>query len=391
MAHAGAPLPLRTSPLFLAACIYTAALFVSSFVAADLPEALAEVIKWVELCAVLLIAPAMLAPRQTRWVAAALVAGALGQALLGLYQFIFQIGPEFFIVLGRFMRAYGTFAQPNPFGGFLGLTLPVALSLALWAWQTLVRQRGMRWAALGWALFFTLATAAVGAGLLASWSRGAWLGAGVSVMVVLVLHSRVVAVLTGLTALLVAAGLLLGALTPNLVPAPIAARVQDVPAYFGLTDVLNQPVTDENFSVIERVAHWVAAQRMWEQSPWLGIGPGNYAVVYPEVRLPKWEEPLGHAHNVYLNVLGETGLLGFTTFLVFHGDCSCLDVAAVPAGTAPRRRRSRMGGRTGGRSVGHAGASDAAQRCGQPVCAGHGTLSRPMVCATARWRQERRN
>ena len=50
-------------------------------------------------------------------------------------------------------------------------------------------------------------------------------------------------------------------------------------AYFGLTDVLSQPVTDENFSVVERIAHWVAAQRMWAQSPWFGVGPGNYAVV----------------------------------------------------------------------------------------------------------------
>jgi hypothetical protein len=89
----------------------------------------------------------------------------------------------------------------------------------------------------------------------------------------------------------------------------------------GLTDVLNQPVTDENFSVIERVAHWVAALRMWEQAPWLGVGPGNYAINYPEVRLPRWEESLGHAHNVYLNTLSETGLIGLATFLLFWGVC----------------------------------------------------------------------
>jgi O-antigen ligase len=63
------------------------------------------------------------------------------------------------------------------------------------------------------------------------------------------------------------------------------------------------------------MAHWVAAIRMWELSPWLGVGPGNYAVVYPEVRLPRWEEALGHAHNVYLNVLGESGLVGLAFFL----------------------------------------------------------------------------
>jgi O-antigen ligase len=35
------------------------------------------------------------------------------------------------------------------------------------------------------------------------------------------------------------------------------------------------------------------------------------------VRLPRWEEPLGHAHNIYLNVLAETGLAGLFFFLLF--------------------------------------------------------------------------
>jgi O-antigen ligase len=99
------------------------------------------------------------------------------------------------------------------------------------------------------------------------------------------------------------------------VPAPVAARFQDIPAYFGLTDVLSQPVTDENFAIIERLAHWVAAGRMWESAPWLGVGPGNYNTVYPTVNLPRWDEPLGHAHNIYLNTLAESGLVGFAAYL----------------------------------------------------------------------------
>ena len=43
-----------------------------------------------------------------------------------------------------------------------------------------------------------------------------------------------------------------------------------------------------NIALIERLAHWEAAQRMFERSPWLGVGAGNYAAVYPEVRLPLW-------------------------------------------------------------------------------------------------------
>ncbi len=160
-----------------------------------------------------------------------------------------------------------------------------------------------------------MSTALIAAGLLASWSRGAWLGAAGGVLVVLVLRSRLAAILSGLALLLLPAGLLLGAFTPDVVPPPVAQRLADIPAYFGLTDVLSQPVTDENFSVLERVAHWVAAQRMWAQAPWLGVGPGNYAQVYPAVRLPQWEDALGHAHNIYLNVAAETGLIGLAAYL----------------------------------------------------------------------------
>lgn len=305
----------RWSPVIGLAVAFVAAIFVSLFFALDLGEGVTEVIKWVELPVILLVLPAMMATRQTKWLAAALVLGACIQAAIGLYQFIFRIGPDDFVILGRFMRASGVFAQPNPYGGFLGLALPISLSLALWAWGAFLRDSEERWRALLWSAFYTGATGLIGAGLLASWSRGAWLGAAVGVLVVLVLRSRQAAVLSAITALLLASLVLLGAFSPALLPQPLVDRVADLPAYFGLTDVLTQPVTDENFSVVERIAHWVAAQRMWALSPWFGVGAGNYAVVYPSVRLLRWEDALGHAHNAYLNFLGETGLVGLAAYL----------------------------------------------------------------------------
>ena len=308
-------LPLRWSPIIGLAVLYAGAQFVSLFFAVDLGEGVAEVIKWVELPVILLVAPAMITRGQGRWLAAALIAGACAQAALGLYQFIYRIGPEYFVVMGRFMRASGVFGQPNPYGGFLGLALPVALSLAIWAWGTLLQRGSRHWRDGLWGVIYTAATVLIAVGLLASWSRGAWLGATVGVVVVLVLRSRQAAIVSALVALLLIGLLLLGAFSPALLPQPLVERLADLPAYFGLTDVLAQPVTDENFSVVERIAHWVAAQRMWEASPWFGVGAGNYAAVYPDVRLPRWEDALGHAHNIYLNVLGETGLLGLAMFL----------------------------------------------------------------------------
>ena len=307
-------LRIYVSPLTLALLAYVVVLLLASLAAPSADEALREVIKWLELLALLLVAPALLTARQGRWLAAALVLGAAGQALYGLYQFIFQIGPEYFAILGRFMRASGSFGQPNPFGGYLGLTLPVAVSLALWAWSTLLRSATRSPGAVLWAIFYTAAAGVIAAGLVASWSRGAWLGAAVGVGIVLVLRSRTAAIISGVTLLAVLVALLFGILNPALAPAPLVERVQDIPAYFGMTDALNQPVTDANYAVLERLAHWTAAQRMWESAPWLGVGPGNFNTVYPLVRLPRWDIALGHAHNIFLNVLAETGILGLLAY-----------------------------------------------------------------------------
>ncbi len=309
-------LPLHWSPVAKLAMLYTVLLLVSTSFAIDLGEGVREVIKWLELPMILLAVPAMLTVRSAQWVAAALVAAAVAQALLGLYQFVFGIGPEYFVIMGRFMRASGSFEQPNPFGGFLGLALPAVLSLALWAGGRLVRGGDSRLAAALWFSFYAGATAIIAGGLLASWSRGAWLGAATGVLIVLVMRNRRASILSAVAGLVLSVIVLLGVFTPDALPRPVVERVQDIPAYWGLTDVLSQPVTDENFSVVERIAHWVAAQRMWIQSPWFGVGPGNYAVVYPSVRLPQWEEALGHAHNIYLNVLGESGLVGLTAYLM---------------------------------------------------------------------------
>ncbi len=320
-------LRLTFSPLVGAVLGYVAALILSLNGALNLGEALAEVVKWVQVAVVLLVLQQMMSRHQAHWLIAALLLGGIGQALLGLYQFIFQIGPEWFIILGRFMRASGSFHQPNPYAGYLGLCLPVAASLALWAWRKFWRRttsnadsekslHAPHYPILLWALFYTAATILIGAGLLASWSRGGWMGAAVGMAIVFTLRSRQ-AMLAGMGGLLLlVVSLLVGSALPQWIPAPVAARLQDIPTYLGMTDVLSQPVTDENFAVIERIAHWVAALRMWEQAPWFGIGPGNYASVYPLVRIPRWEEALGHAHNIYLNTLAESGLIGFSLFML---------------------------------------------------------------------------
>ena len=294
--------------------IYLLALYLSSLAAVNLDEALTEMVKWIEFGALLWVIPLALPANRVVWLVAALLAAAALQGIYGLYQFVFRIGPDWFLIQGRFMRASGVFGQPNPFGAYLGLSLPVALSLSLWSLSSWSKQR--TWTQLLWALFYVAVACCIAVGLVASWSRGGWLGAIAGGIVVMAFFSKRTTLLLGFGALLLTITALLGALNPGWIPAAITARIGNIPAYFGLVDVISLEVNDDNFAIIERVAHWVAALRMWESSPWLGVGPGNYAAVYPTVALPRWSDPLGHAHNIYLNVLGETGFLGFGAFLL---------------------------------------------------------------------------
>lgn len=285
-----------------------AALSLSLLGAQSYREGLPELLKWTQVLALYLAVAALLPRRRAGWLVAALLVAGAAQALLGLYQFLTQTGPDAFILLGRFMRAYGAFGQPNPYAGYLGLVAPLSISLALWAWS------GRNRAGVSLRLVLPALALLISAGLLVSWSRGGWLAFVAAVAVVVLAHTRRAAPLVlALAALAALAVLVLGGV--DLLPPSVAGRLADLREYVGLVDIARSEVTDANFSVIERIAHWQAALGMWRDHLWLGVGTGNYAVAYAAYNLPRWYEPLGHAHNVYLNFAAEAGLLGLLAYL----------------------------------------------------------------------------
>ncbi len=62
-----------------------------------------------------------------------------------------------------------------------------------------------------------------------------------------------------------------------------------------------------------------AGWRMWQSSPLLGIGPGNYNSAYPDFYAGHWSESQGHAHNYYIHTLAESGLPGLILYLGLVG------------------------------------------------------------------------
>lgn len=121
----------------------------------------------------------------------------------------------------------------------------------------------------------------------------------------------------GLLILALALVLILMALGSGLLPEVVAARLTGFANDFTLGDVRGVDINDDNYSVLERQAHWQAGLNMLRDDVWLGSGFGNYAVAYPKYALINWPDALGHAHNYYINLLAEVGVLGLTAYLLF--------------------------------------------------------------------------
>ncbi|HID33919.1 MAG TPA: hypothetical protein EYP25_05000 [Anaerolineae bacterium] len=307
----------RPAPLLWLLLPFAIALLYSTLAARSLVAALPELVKWAEVIVVYWLGAQLLTPKHRLPLLLTLLAAGSVEALIGIRQFIFQIGPEAYL-LGRFLRAYGTFGQPNPYAGYLGLLLPLGMSLSLWALVAVFRDqypvfpipwmRSRGWAR-GWLLLVIAGmTGVIGLGIVVSWSRGAWLGAMASTATVLALSS-----VWGLGLMLaLVAGLVVA--WPAL-PSSITARLADVARYFGTWNVRGVPVTDANFSILERVAHWQAAWEMFADHFWLGIGVGNWDVVYPNYAIGIWKASLGHAHNVLFHYAAVAGVFGATSYL----------------------------------------------------------------------------
>ena len=291
--------------------------------ALSLPAALKELLRWVELGVALVLAAALIErPRQARTLVAVLLIGGVGEALAGAVQFAFRIGPPSFAV-GPFFRAYGTFGQPNPFGGYLEMVMPLALGLTYTA--AAARFGGAAEPAAPavapapaarrpWLLLLaTLTLGATAAAMAMSLSRGAWLGAlvGLAAIMLAAGHRTTAAVL--LATFVGALIALLGSF--EVLPTWASERLAGVSRFFGVFDVRQVLPNADNWGIVERMAHWQAAYEMWLARPWLGMGIGQYAVAYPDFMLPGWKDPLGHAHNIYLNVLAEVGVPGLLAYL----------------------------------------------------------------------------
>jgi len=186
------------------------------------------------------------------------------------------------VVVSDATRATGTVNEPNDFAGYLVLVGPLAVAAGL-----LLRNR---WAVL----VGSIGTLLFGAALVATLSRSGWLGIGIAVITLAVLlpqRRRQV----GLIGAAVLAVLLMGGLA-----GPIADRLG------------NQAGSSPLDTFMARVPIWTAAVGMTVSHPIFGVGVDNF-----QNFIDDFNPDLGVniAHNLFLNIAAERGLLGLATFV----------------------------------------------------------------------------
>jgi O-antigen ligase len=231
----------------------------------------------------------------------------LAESAVGIAQVGLHSGPSSF-ARGAVLRGSGTFDQPNPFAGYLNTVLPLAICCLVFR----VLPRRWMW----------LVVAVTAAGILGSLSRGGELGSVAALLTIGLARTKVVKaflLLAVATGALVAAGLVVG-LLPGSLTDPIAQGLG-----IANVDVVNPNQFD--WSTAERLAHMEAGLHMFADHPYIGVGIGNYPAQYPNYRVaPVWNANLGHAHNYYINIAAEAGVVGFAAYILLFGSAMAVCV-----------------------------------------------------------------
>ncbi|MGN1393932.1 MAG: O-antigen ligase family protein [Succinivibrionaceae bacterium] len=191
-------------------------------------------------------------------------------------------------------RANAFFGYPMTLAGFLSMLLPVSLVL-FFDYKLL----GKKWAFFAFSVFLLGFFA-----LLYNGTRGAWIGCGVSFAVVFVYY--MFSSIKKFIATFIIICSLSGCVLLN---SSVVDRIKTI----------NISSTEQSFT--ERKLLWKSAYEMFKDYPITGIGLKQFREIYSVKYIsPMAKEPgLKHAHNNFLHILAETGILGTLGFVVFFG------------------------------------------------------------------------
>ena len=220
---------------------------------------------------------------------------AMGISCFAVYQFLTHSNRVWDYISPYIGRASGTYISPNNFAGFLGMLLPLATAYIL-----VGRMKPVVRVLLGYAVLVMLA------GMAVTFSRGGW-----------------VAVTTGLLVLLGTLIFHRNHRLPALLLLVILAGGGTVFVTNYLSKTLSYihrveaPGDSGQLNLAVRLDIWTAAEQMWRDHFWWGVGPAHYDYRFREYRPESVQADPDRAHNDYLNLLADWGAVG--GIIVFTG------------------------------------------------------------------------
>lgn len=207
-------------------------------------------------------------------------------------------------------RAQASFAHPTALALFLILTFPTALALALGG------PKQLRW-------LMALASALALVGLMLTQTRGSVVGAAAALL--WMLRWRPFRRLTATVLAILALAVLLDVGSLN--------ESQPVTVFSERLDTLVSLRTRSD----DRLEIWATTPSIIAEHPLLGVGQGNFPSASPNFGLADvGGVAFDHAHNLFLNVAAELGLIGLALLVLF------LVTLATSARAALAHRESKL-------------------------------------------------
>ena len=181
-------------------------------------------------------------------------------------------------------RAFSTLYNPNVLGSYLIMVISIAMS----GFQSSDKKYGR--------VVNSVILVAAYLCMLLTFSRGAWLGLAISVLIIFVFSKEkpYILAIMGITFMLA------------------------IPQISIIMNRINIGILADDSSNTYRHYLWTLAIKIFKENPVFGTGISTFGF-----SLPSHSNAVGylvsHAHNIYLNVLAETGLLGFIAFFGYIG------------------------------------------------------------------------
>ena len=198
---------------------------------------------------------------------------------------------------------YPFFNDHTAYGAILAMFLPVGIAFTL----DKEYDRSVR-------LIFAILTTIILLGLILSVSRAAWLSVFAAMVFFLILRFRIKFKVLALVGL----GLIALILTfQNQIIERMAKNTQESEE----SDIKRHAQSMSNITTdasnLERINRWKAAQRMIEERPFLGWGPGTYQFVYAPYQhstdltiISTNAGDMGNVHSEYIGPLCDSGIIG---------------------------------------------------------------------------------